>query len=129
MNRAWGLATGLSRRKFLALSTAALTGLAGCKGLGGTDEEKVQGRSQVGEDPGDITGSTTVGTKTTVGNTEPIEVSGVGLVYGPPGTGSSPPANGWRTMLEDTLKKQGASHLKQILDDPKRTTSLVFVSA
>jgi hypothetical protein len=129
MNRARSLATGLSRRKFLALSTAALTGLAGCKGVGGPDDTKVQGRSQVGEDPGDITGSTTIGTKTTVGNTEPIMVSGVGLVYGLPGTGSSAPANGWRTMLEDALKKQGASHLKQILDDPRRTTSLVLVSA
>jgi hypothetical protein len=128
MNRAWVLATGLNRRKFLALSAAALTGLVGCKGTD-ADKAKVQGRSQVGEDPGEIDGTTTVGVKTTIGNTEPIAVSGVGLVYGLPGTGSSAPMNGWRQMLEDSLKKQGATHLKQYLDDQNRTTSLVLVSA
>ena len=128
MNRARVLAVGLNRRKFLALSAATLAGLAGCKGLD-AEKEKIQSRSQVGEDPGEIDGATTVGTRTTVGNTEAIAVSGVGLVYGLPGTGSSPPSGGWRTMLEESLKRDGVSHLKQYLDDPNRTTSLVLVTA
>ncbi|HSQ54964.1 MAG TPA: flagellar basal body P-ring protein FlgI [Gemmata sp.] len=128
MDRAWALTTGLNRRKFLALSTAAFTALAGCKGTD-AGKGKIQGRSQVAEDPGEITGSTTVGSKTTVGNTETFVVSGVGLVYGLQGTGSSAPPGGWRLMLEDSLKKQGATHLKQYLDDPNRTTSLVLVTA
>ena len=122
MNRARVLAAGLNRRNFLALSAAALAGVAGCKGTEG-EKTQIQGRSQIGEDPGEIDGATTVGVKTTVGNTEPIDVSGVGLVYGLAGTGSSAPPGGWRQMLEDSLKKQGATHLKQYLDDPNRTTS------
>ena len=48
----------------------------------------------------------TIGVKTTIGNTESlVGRSGVGLVYQLPGTGSSPPPGGWRTMLEDNLKK------------------------
>ena len=128
MNRARVLAAGLNRRNFLALSAGALAGVAGCKGTEG-EKTQIQGRSQIGEDPGEIDGATTVGVKTTVGNTEPIDVSGVGLVYGLAGTGSSAPPGGWRQMLEDSLKKQGATHLKQYLDDPNRTTSLVLVAA
>lgn len=72
----------------------------------------------------------TVGSKTTVANTEPLTVSGVGLVYRLPGTGSSPTAGELRTTLEHDLKKMpGATDVGKLLDDPKRTTSLVLVSA
>src|SRR5262249_10140015 len=119
MNRAWVLGVGLV--------VSLVAGLTGCvwskSGL-------VQGRSQIGEDPaGDPDAFATVGMKTQVGNTEPIPVSGVGLVYRLNGTGSSAPPGGARTMLENSLKKQGFNHLKQLLDDPTRTTSLVLVSA
>jgi hypothetical protein len=131
MNRAWIASAALSRRKFLALSTAV--GLAGfnvgCKGPE-AEKLKAQGRSQIGEDPTDLDGTTTVGSKTSVGNTESILVSGVGLVYGLPGTGSSAPPGGWRIMLEESLKRiPGMSNMKQLLDDPNKTTSLVLVSA
>ena len=76
----------------------------------------VQGRSQIGEDPTDIDSLGTTGQKTTVGNTEGIPVSGVGLVYGLAGTGSSAPQGGWRSMLENSLKKQGFSNIKELLD-------------
>lgn len=130
MNRAWELAAGLSRRHFLALTAAAgAAGLAGCKG---TEAGKLQTRSQIGEDPADPDAPATIGTKTAVGNTEALVVSGVGLVYRLPGTGSSPAPGGWRTRLEDSMKKAKRDqtiNLKQILDDPGRTTSLVIVSA
>jgi hypothetical protein len=131
MNRAWVPGAGLCRRKFLALSAAAgIAGLAGCKGTQAGKVGGVQGRSQIGEDPADLDGSTTVGSRTTVGNTESIIVSGVGLVYGLPGTGSSAPPGGWRLMLEDSLKKMpGMTSIKQLLDDPNKTTSLVLVTA
>ncbi|HEY1189142.1 MAG TPA: flagellar basal body P-ring protein FlgI, partial [Gemmata sp.] len=133
MNRAWKLAAGISRRHFLAWSAAVGTaGLAGCKGTDLFKSKTPTQRSQIGEDPADPDTVTTVGSKTSVGNTEPLVVSGVGLVFNLPGTGSSPPPGTWRTMLEDSLKrlKQDQSvNLKKLLDGPGRTTSLVIVSA
>ena len=78
MNRAWMLA-GVRRRTFL--TTLGFVMLAGCHGPW-AEKEKAQGRSQVGEDTiAELDASTTIGSKTTIGNTEPILVSGVGLVY------------------------------------------------
>jgi hypothetical protein len=132
MNRAWELAAGVSRRNFLAWSAAfGVAGLAGCKTTE-ADATKMPARSQIGEDPSDPDSVVTIGSKTTVSNTESLVVNGVGLVYQLPGTGSSPPAGGWRTMLEDSLKKMKRDQtlsLKELLDNPSRTTSLVIVSA
>ena len=103
-------------------------GSTGCQS--DSEKTKVQGRSQVGEDPiGELDATTTIGQKTSIGNTDPIVVSGIGLVYGLPGTGSSANPGSWRTMLENNLKKQGFSNISQLLDDPHKTTSLVLVSA
>lgn len=123
MNRAWVLAA--------ALAVGSVVGSAGCKSSEVDKlKKKVQGRSQVGDDPAaDLDPAATVGQKTTVGNTEGITVSGVGLVYGLPGTGGGAQPGGWRMMLENNLKKQGCSNLKELLDDPGKTTSLVLVSA
>ncbi|HEV3440884.1 MAG TPA: flagellar basal body P-ring protein FlgI [Gemmata sp.] len=121
MNRAWVLIAGLT--------AGSVIGSTGCHNTD-ADKTKVQGRSQVGEDPiGELDASTTVGQKTGVGNTDPIVVSGIGLVYGLPGTGSSANPGGWRMMLENNLKKQGNTNLSQLLDDPRKTTSLVLVTA
>jgi hypothetical protein len=130
MNRARGLA-GLSRRNFLAWSAAVgVAGLVGCKHTSATATN--QTRSQIGEDPADAEAVVTVGSKTSVGNTESLIVSGVGLVWQLPGTGSSPPPGTWRTMLEESLKKMKrdqALNVRELLDDPNRTTSLVIVTA
>lgn len=132
MNRAWELAAGVSRRHFLAWSAAfGVAGLVGCKSTK-SDLTKVQSRSQIGEDPADPDSVVTIGSKTTVANTESLEVNGVGLVYQLRGTGSSPPPGGWRSMLEDSLKKlkrDQSISMKELLDSPTQTTSLVFVSA
>jgi hypothetical protein len=69
----------------------------------------------------------TVGSKTVMGNTDPIPVSAVGLVYQLKGTGSSPPPDGWREQLEKSLKRRKLNS-KEVLDDPAKTTSLVLVS-
>lgn len=114
MSRAWVLFVGLA------------VGLTGCVG---SKNEKDKVRSQFGEDPADPDAFATVGWKTTVGNTDAIPVSGVGLVYGLKGTGSSPPPGQWRTMLEQSLRKQGYTEVKPLLDDPNKTTSLVIVTA
>jgi Flagellar P-ring protein len=131
MNRAWALAAGMPWRKFLTLSAVlGLAGLSGCWWGKNSVQNKIQGRSQVGEDPVvELDASTTIGQKSAVGNTELIPVSGVGLVYGLPGTGSAATPGGWRIMLENNLKKQGFTNLKELLDDPGKTTSLVLVSA
>jgi hypothetical protein len=118
---------GISRRAWVLWVGGLAVGLTGCVG---SKADKVQGRAQTGEDPaGDPDAFATLGWKTTVGNTEAIPVSGVGLVYGLKGTGSSPPPGGWRTMLEQSLRKQGYNETKLLLDDPNKTTSLVIVSA
>ncbi|QJW97203.1 flagellar basal body P-ring protein FlgI [Frigoriglobus tundricola] len=132
MNPAWQLAAALSRRNFLAWSAAlGAAGLAGCKNAP-DPAKKVQPRSQIGEDPADPDAVVTIGSKTKVGNCETIEVSGISIVYQLPGTGSSPPQGGWRTMLEDNLKKLKGDqplNVRQLLDSPTRTASLVIVSA
>jgi hypothetical protein len=56
-----------------------------------------------------------------------IPVSGVGLVVGLDGTGGDAPPGGYRTLLEDQLRKHGVEHVKEILASPN--TSLVLVSA
>jgi hypothetical protein len=69
----------------------------------------------------------TVGSKTVVGNTDPVTVSSVGLVLGLKGTGSSPPPDGYRETMEKQLKRLQRNP-KEVLDDPNRSTSLVLVS-
>jgi hypothetical protein len=113
----------------LAVLAALAVGPAGCTN---SPAEKAQGRSQIGgDDPAaDPDAYATVGSKTLPDNMGPIAVSGVGLVYRlPPGAGSNAPPGGWRQMLENNLKKQGWTNIRDILDDPTKTTSLVLVSA
>jgi hypothetical protein len=83
-------------------------------------------RPQAPDDAADT--PATVGQKTAVGNTEPITVSGVGLVGELRGTGSSPPPDGLRSALEVAIRKRKGNP-KELLDDPDKTTSLVLVSA
>jgi hypothetical protein len=109
------------------LMALAVLGSVGCQS--DSDKSKVQPRSQVGEDPiGELDATTTIGQKTSVSNVDPIAVSGIGLVYGLPGTGSAATPGSWRSMLENSLKKQGRTDIGLLLDDPRRTTSLVLVS-
>lgn len=109
------------------LCVGLLLSLTGCLS---TKPSSILGRPQIGEDAaGEADSFATVGAKTQVGNTDAIPVSGVGLVYRLPGTGSSAPPGSWRTMLENSLKKQQFNHLKDMLDDPGKSTSLVLVSA
>ncbi len=121
MNRAWILIVGLIASS-VVMSTGCQTD---------SDKNKVQGRSQAGEDPiGELDATTTIGQKTSVGNTDPIPVSCIGLVYDLPGTGSSATPGFYRTMLENSLKKQSLSKpISEYLDDPNKTTSLVLVNA
>jgi hypothetical protein len=104
-------------------------GLTGC--LDSAKDTKGQNRGQIGgEEAVETDPYATVGSKTLPDNMGPVMVSGVGLVYRlPPGSGSSAPPGSWRQMLEGSLKSQGFTHLKELLDDPNKTTSLVLVSA
>lgn len=110
----------------------AVLAVAPAVGCTGSPAEKAQGRSQIGgDDPAaDPDAYATVGSKTLPDNMGAVEVSGVGLVYRlQPGTGSHAPPSGWRQMLEAGLKKQGWTRIREILDDPDKTTSLVLVTA
>lgn len=102
-----------------------------CGGLAGTvgclpRQPDSDPRAQAEYDP-EKELTATVGGKTVMGNTEPIAVSGVGLVLGLKGTGSSPPPDGWRETLEKQIKRLQRNP-KEILDDPNKSTSLVLVS-
>jgi hypothetical protein len=117
-----------NRRHFLVAGLyAGLTGIVTSTGCLSTQTES-NSRAQAADYDPEKDLSATVGSKTVMGNTESIPVSAVGLVYGLKGTGSSPPADGWREQLEKALKRRKLN-TKEILDDPNKTTSLVLVSA
>ena len=103
-----------------------LAGLTGVVGATVGCFPQQTNRGQVADDP-EKDANSTVGMKTVVGNAEPIPVSAVGLVYNLKGTGSSPTPDGWRSMLENSIKKRKLNP-KELLDDPARTTTLVLVS-
>jgi hypothetical protein len=71
----------------------------------------------------------TIGDITEVGDSAvtPLQLSGVGLVYGLDNTGGSPPPSEWRQMLEDQLHKQGVEDVKAMLNSPRY--AMVFVTA
>jgi hypothetical protein len=63
---------------------------------------------------------------TTVGNSEPISVGGVGLVTGLDGTGGESPPDSYRTMLEDQLRKAGCKDVKHLLASPENAVVIVI---
>ncbi len=109
------------------LTVGVLTALGGFSGCTGAQKSTQTARPQAAEDTVDKNIAATVGQKTIVSNTEPIQVSAVGLVYSLSSTGS-PAAGEWRPMLERDLRKKKLSP-KQFLDDANDTCSLVLVSA
>ncbi len=111
----------MTRATFLAFGLLTSLGM-GCTGL-----PKETARLQAEEDASEKNFSANVGQKTTVSNTEPIQVSAVGLVYGLPGTGSLA-AGEWRPMLERDLRKKKLTP-NQFLDDPNNSCSMVLVTA
>ena len=84
-------------------------------------------RSQANEDFAEKLQKATVGDKTVVANTEFLPVSGVGLVWKLPGTGSVAKAP-FREFLEKGLRKQNLNP-KEFLDAPDKSCSLVMLSA
>ena len=58
-------------------------------------------------------------------NTDPIQVSGVGLVVGLEGTGGDPPPGGYRDMLVNELRKRGVENVKEVLASPNNAMVLV----
>jgi hypothetical protein len=98
---------------------AALLALVGCA--------HTQTRLQSADDPDKDLEIKTIGDVTTVGNADPVPVSGVGLVYGLEGTGGDAPAGSYRTLLEHQLQQQSIEHVRDVLASPN--CSMVLVSA
>jgi hypothetical protein len=98
---------------------AALLALVGCA--------HSQTRLQSADDTDKEPEIKTIGDVTTVGNADPIPVSGVGLVYGLEGTGGDAPAGSYRTLLEHQLQQQSIEHVRDVLASPD--ASMVLVSA
>jgi hypothetical protein len=111
--------------KYLGWMVAALLlALAGCS--------SAQTRGQVADEAepvetDDIKNVKTIADVTDVVPPMPVQVSGVGLVYGLDGTGGTPANSEWRQKLEEQLVKQGVPDVKAMLDSPKY--SMVFVTA
>jgi hypothetical protein len=121
MNRRAGLQSFPALRWLLGLLGAGVLALAGClheQVRPQSEDETERDRYQV-KTVGDVTSS--------VGNTEPIPIGGVGLVVGLNGTGSSPAAGSERSMLEAALLKQGATEVRKLLSSSD--VSMVRVSA
>jgi len=116
----------MARTRTRLMACSFLAGLSGVVGATVGCFPQQTNRAQVADDT-EKDANATVGMKTVMGNAEPIPVSAVGLVYNLKGTGSSPVSDGWRSMLENTIKKRKLNS-KELLDDPARTTSLVLVS-
>lgn len=103
--------------------TFALSAAVGCF----PQETKTKPDTRAQADDFTADPNATIGSRTVMGNTDPIPVSGVGLVYMLKGTGSSPAPGGWRDTLEKSLQRQKIS-TKEMLDDQGKTTSLVLLS-
>ena len=105
---------------FPALSLLLL-GLAGCVGMQAA-------RLQSGEESdADRYGLKTVGDVTVVGNADPVQAGGVGLVVDLEGTGGEPAKDNYRTELEELLTKKGVKDVKRELANPNH--ALVVVTA
>jgi hypothetical protein len=107
----------------LGVLAALLVGLAGCTNgqilRSQCDEEADHEVKYDVQTVGDVLSN--------FANADPIPVGGVGLVVGLDGTGSTPPADSYRTMLEKELYKHDARNVKDLLNSPN--ISLVLVSA
>lgn len=69
----------------------------------------------------------TIGDVTSVANANPIFVSGLGLVVNLDGTGGKALPGGYRTLMEDQLRKRNVPNIKELL--ASTSTSIVIVSA
>jgi hypothetical protein len=108
--------------RFWGLLAVALFGVAGCT-------HNSQTRLQA-EDDGDRVKEPavkTIGDVSSVANADPVAVSGIGLVVDLAGKGGGAPPGGYRTVLENDLRKRNLENVKEILSSPD--TSLVLVSA
>jgi hypothetical protein len=110
-----------SRRSLLPALGVLLLGLVGCVGMQAT-------RLQSGEESdADRYGVKTIGDVTTVGNADPVQAGGVGLVVDLEGTGGEPAKDNYRTELEEQLNKMGVKDVKRELANPNH--ALVVVTA
>lgn len=107
-------------KKWCFLLAAAIGSANGCL------DSKIS-RAKVDAEPQKPAEQITVGDLSTVGNAQPIPVSGVGLVVGLAGNGGSAPPGIYRDMLEDYLKKKDFENVREIVESPNH--ALVLVSA
>ena len=105
-----------------ALILAAIFGFIGCvhqqARMQAPDERETAGNDKVAE-------VKTVRDVASFANTEPVQVSGVGLVVGLEGTGGDPLSGGYRDMLQNELRKRGVENVKEVLASPNNAMVLV----
>jgi hypothetical protein len=106
---------------------AGIAGLVAVWMVGCFGASNVINRSQMADDALEKEAFATIGQRTEIGNMDPIPITGVGFVYNLMGTGSNPPQDGYRNMLEQAIRRQKGNP-KELLDDPNKTISLVLVN-
>src|SRR5258708_7446920 len=121
MNRRASISRRLTPAALVSLMAAVVLGLFGCAS---TKQTRLQAEDDNGRDKYEVK---TIGDVTTVANSEPISVAGVGIVVGLEGTGGEAPPGGQRAMLEDFLRKRGVKDVKGLL--ASKDASMVIVSA
>ncbi len=105
----------------LACLTVAL--LAGCHAL---ELQWPRFRSQSPEpEPSEAKATRLIGDVALISGRHQVEVEGVGLVVGLPGTGSDPPPGVYRAMLLEEMRKRGVPHPDKLL--ARSDTALVIV--
>jgi hypothetical protein len=108
--------------KRYALTIAALFGFMGCAHqqtrMQAPDENEASSKDKTAD-------VKTIRDVASFANTEPIQISGVGLVVGLEGTGGDPPPGGYRDMLVNELRKRGVENVKEVLASPNNAMVLV----
>jgi hypothetical protein len=119
----------LTSRRLRTLTVSFHLLLAGLLAVGGCHHPQTRGQSEDDErEKAEAKYEVrTIGDVTTVGNADPLAVGGVGLVVGLEGTGGDSPPSGYRSMLENELKKEGVPNVREVL--ASRETALVLVTA
>jgi hypothetical protein len=104
------------------LLATLILGPTGCSHLSST---RAQAPDE-GEAKFDLKEVQTIGDVTEPSGALPMQVTGIGLVTGLPGTGGGAPPN-YRAMLQEQLLKAGVRHAKEVLESPDN--ALVLVTA
>jgi hypothetical protein len=115
------------RRPFICMAHAPIcvAGICLFACLGCIPEQLIRGKSEEETERERYGNLKTIRDVCIVGNADAIPVGGVGYVTGLDGTGGDSPADSYRTVLEDQLRKAGVPNPKNLLASPENAMVIV----